>query len=115
MLKVALILRSVLAPAAAKACGHAGNCGRQGRWARQARRADNPAVATFIFACPPQTSRVRRRKTWHVEFDLTESSLDYTVRRFPSVCFPVNDPGLVEAVPQDPSMRRPTSLLRAAR
>src|SRR5882757_5855722 len=57
---------------------------------------DNPAVATFV-------SRARLNKpgsakeTWHIEFDLTESSLDYTVGDSFGL-FPVNDPGLVEAV-----------------
>jgi len=57
---------------------------------------DNPAVATFI-------SRARLNKpgsakeTWHIEFDLTESNLDYTVGDSFGL-FPVNDPALVEAV-----------------
>jgi sulfite reductase (NADPH) flavoprotein alpha-component len=57
---------------------------------------DNPAVATFI-------SRARLNKpgsakeTWHVEFDLTESKLDYAVGDSFGL-FPFNDPGLVETV-----------------
>jgi len=57
---------------------------------------DNPALATFV-------SRKRLNKpgsakeTWHIEFDLTESSLDYTVGDAFGL-FPTNDPGLVEAV-----------------
>jgi sulfite reductase (NADPH) flavoprotein alpha-component len=57
---------------------------------------DNPAVATFV-------SRTRLNKkgsakeTWHIEFDLAESNLDYTVGDCFGL-FPTNDPGLVEAV-----------------
>lgn len=57
---------------------------------------DNPAIATFV-------SRTRLNKpgsakeTWHIEFDLTGSSLDYTVGDSFGL-FPTNDPGLVEAV-----------------
>jgi sulfite reductase (NADPH) flavoprotein alpha-component len=57
---------------------------------------DNPAVATFV-------SRKRLNKagsakeTWHIEFDLTQSNLDYTVGDSFGL-FPANDPGLVEAV-----------------
>ncbi|MBX9844228.1 MAG: sulfite reductase subunit alpha [Xanthobacteraceae bacterium] len=57
---------------------------------------DNPALATFI-------SRTRLNKpgsakeTWHIEFDLTESSLDYTVGDSFGL-FPTNDPALVDAV-----------------
>jgi sulfite reductase (NADPH) flavoprotein alpha-component len=57
---------------------------------------DHPAVATFV-------SRTRLNKpgsakeTWHIEFDLTESSLDYTVGDSFGL-FPTNDPALVESV-----------------
>ncbi len=57
---------------------------------------DNPAVATFV-------SRTRLNKpgsekeTWHVEFDLTESKLDYTVGDSFGL-FPTNDSSLVDAV-----------------
>ncbi len=57
---------------------------------------DNPAVATFV-------SRARLNKpgsakeTWHIEFDLTESNLDYAVGDSFGL-FPTNDPALVEAV-----------------
>jgi len=57
---------------------------------------DNPAVATFV-------SRTRLNKpgsekeTWHIEFDLTESALEYTVGDSFGL-FPTNDPVLVEAV-----------------
>jgi len=60
------------------------------------RSRDNPALAAFV-------SRTRLNKagsekeTWHVEFDLTESGLDYTVGDAFGV-FPSNDPGLVTAV-----------------
>jgi sulfite reductase (NADPH) flavoprotein alpha-component len=57
---------------------------------------DNPALATFV-------SRTRLNKpgsekeTWHIEFDLTESKLDYAVGDSFGL-FPTNDPALVEAV-----------------
>jgi len=57
---------------------------------------DNPAAAIFV-------SRTRLNKpgsakeTWHIEFDLTESNLDYTVGDSFGL-FPTNDPALVEAV-----------------
>jgi sulfite reductase (NADPH) flavoprotein alpha-component len=57
---------------------------------------DNPATATLL-------SRYRLNKpgsekdTWHVEFDIAESGLDYQVGDSFGV-FPANDPDLVEAV-----------------
>jgi sulfite reductase (NADPH) flavoprotein alpha-component len=60
------------------------------------RSRENPATATLV-------SRYRLNKpgsnkeTWHVEFDLTESGLDYVVGDSFGV-FPANDPGLVDAV-----------------
>src|SRR5215471_15078194 len=57
---------------------------------------DHPADATFL-------SRTRLNKpgsakeTWHVEFDLSESRLDYTVGDAFGV-FPTNDPALADAV-----------------
>lgn len=57
---------------------------------------DNPVIATFV-----SRSRLNKKgsakETWHIEFDLTESNLDYTVGDSFGV-FPTNDPGLVEAV-----------------
>jgi sulfite reductase (NADPH) flavoprotein alpha-component len=60
------------------------------------RSRDNPVLATFV-------SRYRLNKegsekeTWHIEFDLAESGLDYTVGDSFGV-YPANDPLLVEAV-----------------
>lgn len=60
------------------------------------RSRDNPAVATFL-------SRKRLNKegsekdTWHLEFDLAESQLDYVVGDSFGV-FPLNEPKLVESV-----------------
>jgi sulfite reductase (NADPH) flavoprotein alpha-component len=60
------------------------------------RSRDNPAVATFL-------SRKRLNKegsekdTWHLEFDLEESQLDYVVGDSFGV-FPLNEPALVESV-----------------
>jgi sulfite reductase (NADPH) flavoprotein alpha-component len=60
------------------------------------RSRDNPTSATFL-------SRTRLNKegsakeTWHVEFDLAGSGLDYTVGDSFGV-FPANDPALADAV-----------------
>jgi sulfite reductase (NADPH) flavoprotein alpha-component len=60
------------------------------------RSRDNPVTATFI-------SRYRlnkagsQKETWHVEFDLAESGLDYVVGDSFGV-YPANDPALVDAV-----------------
>ena len=60
------------------------------------RSRDNPVLATFV-------SRRRLNKegsekeTWHIEFDLAESGLDYTVGDSFGI-YPANDPALVEAV-----------------
>jgi sulfite reductase (NADPH) flavoprotein alpha-component len=60
------------------------------------RSRDNPAYATFL-------SRRRlnktgsQKETWHVELDLSESDLDYTVGDSFGI-FPANDPALVGAV-----------------
>ena len=60
------------------------------------RSRDNPAIATFL-------SRRRLNKegsdkeTWHVEFDLAESGLDYVVGDSFGI-YPANDPALVDAV-----------------
>jgi sulfite reductase (NADPH) flavoprotein alpha-component len=57
---------------------------------------DNPATATFL-------SRTRLNKpgsekeTWHIEFDLAGSGIDYTVGDSFGI-FPKNDPALVDAV-----------------
>ena len=60
------------------------------------RSRDNPVQATFL-------SRERLNKpgsekeTWHIEFDLNDTGLDYAVGDSFGI-FPANDPGLVEAV-----------------
>jgi len=60
------------------------------------RSRDNPVYATFL-------SRRRLNKegsekdTWHVEFDLADSGLDYEVGDSFGI-YPANDPGLVDAV-----------------
>jgi len=60
------------------------------------RSRDNPVYATFV-------SRRRlnkdgsQKETWHIEFDLADSGLDYVVGDSFGV-FPANDPGLVDAV-----------------
>jgi len=60
------------------------------------RSRDNPAEATFL-------SRTRLNKpgsgkeTWHIEFDLTQSGIDYTVGDAFGL-FPTNDPALADAV-----------------
>jgi sulfite reductase (NADPH) flavoprotein alpha-component len=60
------------------------------------RSRDNPALATFV-------SRTRLNKpgsekdTWHLDFDLTESGLDYVVGDAFGL-YPNNDPALADAV-----------------
>ncbi|HEY6859478.1 MAG TPA: sulfite reductase subunit alpha [Pseudolabrys sp.] len=60
------------------------------------RSRDNPAYATFL-----SRRRINKtgsqKETWHVEFDLSESDLDYTVGDSFGI-FPANDPALVGAV-----------------
>ncbi len=79
-------------PAAAKApdASSAKPSGEAGR------SRDNPALATFV-----SRTRLNRpgsaKETWHVEFDLSESGLDYTVGDAFGV-FPTNDPELADAV-----------------
>ena len=64
--------------------------------AEAGRSRDNPVYARFL-------SRTRLNKpgsdkeTWHIEFDLSESSLDYTVGDSFGL-YPTNDPALVDAV-----------------
>jgi sulfite reductase (NADPH) flavoprotein alpha-component len=64
--------------------------------AARGRSRDNPAIATFV-------SRRRLNKagsakeTWHIEFDLAESGLDYVVGDSFGV-YPANDGALVDAV-----------------
>ncbi|MBO0752331.1 MAG: sulfite reductase subunit alpha [Bradyrhizobiaceae bacterium] len=60
------------------------------------RSRDDPATATLV-----SRTRLNRpgsaKETWHIEFDIAESGLDYAAGdRFGVV--PTNDPGLVEAV-----------------
>ena len=60
------------------------------------RSRDNPVYATFV-------SRRRlnkpgsQKETWHIEFDLTETGLDYVVGNSFGI-FPANDSALVDAV-----------------
>ena len=60
------------------------------------RSRDNPTYATFL-------SRRRlnkpgsQKETWHIEFDLSETGLDYAVGNSFGI-FPANDPALVDAV-----------------
>jgi sulfite reductase (NADPH) flavoprotein alpha-component len=57
---------------------------------------DNPVVATFL-ARRRLNKAGSQKETWHVEFDLADSGLDYTVGDSLGI-FPANDPALVEAV-----------------
>jgi len=57
---------------------------------------DNPALATFV-----SRTRLNRKgstkETWHLEFDLSENNLKYTVGDSFGL-FPTNDPALVDAI-----------------
>ncbi len=60
------------------------------------RSRDNPALATFL-----SRNRLNKpgslKETWHIEFDLTPSGLDYIVGDSFGL-YPTNDPALVDAV-----------------
>ncbi len=60
------------------------------------RSRDNPASATFV-SRHKLNKPGSEKETWHIEIDLSESGLDYAVGDAFGL-FPVNDPGLVEAV-----------------
>jgi sulfite reductase (NADPH) flavoprotein alpha-component len=57
---------------------------------------DNPAIAT-VLSRKLLNKPGSEKETWHVEFDLSASGLDYTVGDAFGL-FPSNDPALVEAV-----------------
>lgn len=81
-------------PASAPAAPSAAPAGRPATDAGRSR--DNPALATFI-------SRTRLSKpgsekdTWHLDFDLSESGLDYVVGDAFGL-YPRNDPALADAI-----------------
>jgi sulfite reductase (NADPH) flavoprotein alpha-component len=60
------------------------------------RSRDNPAVATFL-----KRTRLNKpeseKETWHIDFDLSESRLDYAVGDSFGL-YPTNDPALADAV-----------------
>ncbi len=60
------------------------------------RSRDNPAIAT-VSSRRLLNKPGSEKETWHVEFDLTESDLEYAAGDSFGI-IPVNDPGLVEAV-----------------
>jgi sulfite reductase (NADPH) flavoprotein alpha-component len=60
------------------------------------RSRDNPVTATFVSRAL-LNRKGSAKETWHIEFDLTESGLEYVVGDSFGV-MPANDPGLVEAV-----------------
>jgi sulfite reductase (NADPH) flavoprotein alpha-component len=60
------------------------------------RSRDNPATATFL-ARRRLNKEGSQKETWHIEFDLADSGLDYQVGDSFGI-FPTNDPGLVDAV-----------------
>jgi sulfite reductase (NADPH) flavoprotein alpha-component len=84
------------APSSAVQAAQAASPAADSARAAPGRSRENPVNATVV-------TRVRLNKpgsekeTWHVEFDLTESGLDYVVGDSFGI-MPVNDPALVEAV-----------------
>ncbi len=64
--------------------------------ARPGRSRDNPVPATFL-GCKRLNGELSEKSTYHIEFDLAEAGLDYTVGDSFGV-FPHNDPKLVDAV-----------------
>jgi sulfite reductase (NADPH) flavoprotein alpha-component len=93
------VLRKLMeAPGAAPSADAAANMPAQPKPAAGApgRSRDDPVTVTFV-----SRTLLNRpgsaKQTWHIEFDLTESGLDYVVGDSFGVT-PANDPGLVEAV-----------------
>ena len=92
------VVAPAVAPAPAKPAGDAG------------RSRDNPVEATFV-------SRTRlnkpgsQKETWHVEFDLAGSGLDYQVGDAFGL-YPRNDPALADAILQ--GARRAAGFSRSA-
>jgi len=78
------------APAAAEAAPAPIAQGEAGR------SRDNPVVATLL-SRRLLNKPGSEKETWHIEFDLSDSGLDYTVGDSFGL-FPTNDPALVEAV-----------------
>jgi len=60
------------------------------------RSRDNPVTATVV-SRTLLNKKGSEKETWHVEFDLTESGLDYVVGDSFGI-IPVNDPGLVAEI-----------------
>jgi sulfite reductase (NADPH) flavoprotein alpha-component len=60
------------------------------------RSRDNPATATVV-SRTLLNKKGSEKETWHVEFDLKQSGLDYVVGDSFGI-IPVNDPGLVDAI-----------------
>ena len=60
------------------------------------RSRDNPVTAAAV-SCTLLNRKGSEKETWHVEFDLTESGLDYVVGDSFGI-MPANDPGLVDAI-----------------
>jgi sulfite reductase (NADPH) flavoprotein alpha-component len=60
------------------------------------RSRDNPVTATFVSRAL-LNRKGSAKETWHIEFDLTESGLDYVVGDSFGI-MPANEPGLVESV-----------------
>jgi sulfite reductase (NADPH) flavoprotein alpha-component len=68
--------------------------GREGVAAGRSR--DNPVTAT-VASRTLLNRKGSEKETWHVEFDLTQSGLDYVVGDSFGI-MPANDPGLVDAI-----------------
>jgi len=60
------------------------------------RSRDNPVIATVV-SRTLLNRKGSEKETWHVEFDLTQSGLDYVVGDSFGI-MPANDPGLVDAI-----------------
>src|SRR5580692_6680960 len=88
----------VAAPGAAPAApvGARAAEGKPAPAAAPGRSRDNPVTATVV-SRTLLNRKGSEKETWHVEFDLTESSLDYVVGDSFGI-IPVNDPGLVAAI-----------------
>jgi sulfite reductase (NADPH) flavoprotein alpha-component len=96
MLKKLLEGSAAAAPAIAASVLALPSAGEGRAVAAAGRSRDNPVTAT-VASRTLLNRKGSEKETWHVEFDLTQSGLDYVVGDSFGI-MPANDPGLVDAV-----------------
>jgi sulfite reductase (NADPH) flavoprotein alpha-component len=84
------------APAVAKADAPAAGDKAALALSAPGRSRDNPVYATFL-SRRRLNKPTSQKETWHIEFDLAETGVDYSVGDSFGI-FPANDPALVDAV-----------------